>query len=36
MIVWAMRESLELPISPLSIPFLHEARVKEASAGPSP
>jgi peptide/nickel transport system substrate-binding protein len=36
MIVWAMRESLELPISPLSIPLFREARVKEPSTSRSP
>jgi peptide/nickel transport system substrate-binding protein len=36
MIVWAMRESLELPISPSGVAFFREARVKEPSASPSP
>jgi hypothetical protein len=33
MIVWAMRESLELPISPSGIAFFREARVKDPLAG---
>jgi peptide/nickel transport system substrate-binding protein len=33
MVVWAMRESLELPISPSGVAFFREARVKEPSAG---
>jgi peptide/nickel transport system substrate-binding protein len=36
MIFWAMRESLELPISPLGAAYFREARVKESSAGRSP
>ncbi len=36
MIVWAMREDLELPISPSGVAFFREARVKDPSAGLSP
>ena len=36
MFVWAMRESLELPISPSGTAYFRVAQVKEPSSGPSP